>query len=107
MHLHAARLADPVGAVGGLLLHGRVPPAVVVEDVLRRGEVQPRAARLFKRRTAVERWHAWLDLSEVQNALHRRDHLWRGRCGLAALAWHMRLWGGDIPPGWLQSLLNP
>ena len=67
----------------------------------------PARARLFKRRTAVERWHAWLDLSEVQNALHRRDHLWWGRCGLAALVWHMRLWGGDLPSGWVQSLLNP
>jgi hypothetical protein len=65
----------------------------------------PARARLFNRRTAVERWHAWLDLSEVQNALHRRDHLWWGRCGLAALVCHLRLWGADRQPGWLQSLL--
>ncbi|MEF3698791.1 MAG: SPOR domain-containing protein, partial [Desulfolutivibrio sp.] len=35
-----AFLADAVGAVGGLVFHGRVPPRVVVDDVVRAGQVQ-------------------------------------------------------------------
>ena len=46
VHLHRPGLADAVRAVGGLRLDGRVPPAVVVHDVLGPGEVQPRARRL-------------------------------------------------------------
>src|SRR5690606_41499011 len=34
VHLHRLGLADPVGAVGGLLLDGGVPPAVDVDDVV-------------------------------------------------------------------------
>ena len=34
VHLHVPRLADAEGAVGGLVLHRRVPPAVEVEDVV-------------------------------------------------------------------------
>ena len=40
VHLHVARLADAEGAVGGLVLDGRVPPAVEVEDVVRAGQVE-------------------------------------------------------------------
>ena len=39
-------LADAVGAVGGLVLDGRVPPAVVVHDVGGAGEVESGARRL-------------------------------------------------------------
>src|SRR5581483_704257 len=39
--LHRPGLADPVGPVGGLVLDGRVPPAVVVEDPRGPREVQP------------------------------------------------------------------
>ncbi len=46
MHLHVARLPDPEGAVGGLIFHRRVPPAIKVEDVVSVGEVQPHAAGL-------------------------------------------------------------
>ena len=46
MDLHLLYLADAVGAVGGLGLDGRVPPAVEVEDVAGTREVQARAARL-------------------------------------------------------------
>src|SRR6516162_690283 len=35
MHLDVARLSDAKGAIGRLVLDGRVPPAVEVEDVLR------------------------------------------------------------------------
>ena len=35
--LHRSALADAVRPVAGLVLHGRVPPAVVVDDVGRPG----------------------------------------------------------------------
>ena len=46
VHLDVAGLADAKGAVGGLVLDRRVPPAVEVEDVVGGGKVQSRAARL-------------------------------------------------------------
>ena len=46
VHLHRPGLADPVGAVGGLLLDGGVPPAVEVDHVVGAGEVEPGAAGL-------------------------------------------------------------
>jgi hypothetical protein len=36
------RLADAVGAIGCLILDGRVPPAIEVEDVAGVGQVEPR-----------------------------------------------------------------
>jgi hypothetical protein len=60
---------------------------------------------LFKRRTAIERWHAWLDYTEVQNARHIRDYLWCGRCALAAIAWHIKHWAGELPDTWLHDTL--
>jgi len=38
--LHIAGLADAEGAVGGLVFHGGVPPAVEVENVVGAGEVE-------------------------------------------------------------------
>ena len=46
VHLHRLGLADPVGAVGGLLLDGGVPPAVEVDDVVGAGQVEAGAAGL-------------------------------------------------------------
>ena len=43
---HGALLADAVGAVGGLVLHCRVPPGVHVDDIVGGGEVEARTARL-------------------------------------------------------------
>jgi hypothetical protein len=43
--VHGPPLADAVGAVSGLVLDCRVPP-VEVDDVRRRGQVEPGAARL-------------------------------------------------------------
>ena len=60
-------------------------------------------AERFKRRTAIKRRHAWLDLSEVQNTLHRRDYLWFKRCALAAIAWHLRAWVGAVAESWLNN----
>ncbi len=37
-------LADAVGAVGGLILRSHVPPRVVVDDDIGRGQVQAGAA---------------------------------------------------------------
>ena len=37
VHQHPAGLADPEGPVGGLVLHGRVPPTVEVNDMGRGG----------------------------------------------------------------------
>lgn len=45
MHLYRLGLPDAVGAVGGLGLHCRVPPAVEVHHVARPGEVEPRTGR--------------------------------------------------------------
>ena len=44
VHHDAAGLADAEGAIGGLVLDGGVPPAVVVEDVRGAGEVEAEAA---------------------------------------------------------------
>ena len=43
-HPHALRLADAVGPVGGLGLHSRVPPGVVVDHGVCLGQVQADAA---------------------------------------------------------------
>ena len=40
MHHHPVGLADPIGPVGGLVLHSWVPPAVDVEHVAGPGEVE-------------------------------------------------------------------
>ena len=45
MNQHVLLLADPEGAVGRLVLDGRVPPAVEVDHVRSRRQVQPGAAR--------------------------------------------------------------
>ena len=46
VHQNVLLLPDAIGAVGGLVLDGRIPPAVEVDDVRRRGEVQAGAAGL-------------------------------------------------------------
>ena len=46
VHLDGTVLPDPVGAVGRLVLHRRVPPAVVVQHMGGAGEGQAGAARL-------------------------------------------------------------
>ena len=46
VHQHVALLADAEGAVGGLVLDGRIPPAVEVDHVRGGGQVQARAAGL-------------------------------------------------------------
>ena len=43
---HDLGLADAVGAIGGLLLDGRVPPRIEVDDGVGGGEVEARAAGL-------------------------------------------------------------
>ena len=45
-HLHVLALTDPERAIGRLILDRRVPPAIEVDDVVGRGEVEARAARL-------------------------------------------------------------
>ena len=46
MDQHVPFLADAKGPVGGLVLDGRIPPAIEVNDVRRRGQIQPAAAGL-------------------------------------------------------------
>src|SRR3989442_3814079 len=46
VHQHVPLLANAEGAIGGLLLDGRVPPAVEVDDVGGGREIEARAARL-------------------------------------------------------------
>src|SRR5438876_6958419 len=46
VHLDVTRLTDAEGAIRGLILNGRVPPAIEVEYVVGAGEVEPRPARL-------------------------------------------------------------
>ena len=59
VHLHHPRLADPVRAVGCLILDRRVPPAVEVEDVAGVGQVEAQAAR-------PQRHHQHARLAAVQ-----------------------------------------
>ena len=49
VHQHVLVLADAEGAVRGLVLHRRVPPAVEVHDVRGGGEVEARAAGLERK----------------------------------------------------------
>ncbi len=44
MHLHVLRLPDAVGAVGGLVFHGRIPPTVKMENMACAGQVQADAS---------------------------------------------------------------
>ena len=46
VHEHVLGLADAERAIGGLILHRRVPPAVEVDDVRRGGQIEAGAARL-------------------------------------------------------------
>src|SRR5947209_6314088 len=56
MDQHVILLSDAVGAVGGLILHRWIPPAIEMNDVVRGCQIQPRAAGFErkdkKRRTA-------------------------------------------------------
>ena len=74
--LHVARLADAERAVGGLVLDGRVPPAVEVEDVVRRGEVQAEAAGLEREhedRPDAQRAGPQVRVCRHARGAHRRD----------------------------------
>ena len=51
---HGLALTDAPGTIGGLVLDGRVPPAVVVDHLARRREVQSGASRL--ERHEQQRW---------------------------------------------------
>ena len=44
VHQHVLRLADAKGAVGGLVLHRRIPPAVEMHDMRGGGQIEARAA---------------------------------------------------------------
>ena len=81
--LHGPGLADAVRAVGGLVLDGRVPPAVVVDDVVGAGEVQAGAGRL--QRQQEDRDLAGLEAVDHLLALGDRgaavQELGRGRRG--------------------------
>ena len=46
VHQHVLGLADAEGAVGGLVLHRRIPPAIEMDDMRGGGEVEPGAAGL-------------------------------------------------------------
>jgi len=41
VHHHVAFLPDPVGAVGGLGFHRRIPPQVVMDHMARGRQIQP------------------------------------------------------------------
>ena len=45
VHKHWPYLTDAVRAIGGLRLDRRIPPGVVVDDGVGRGQVQPNPAR--------------------------------------------------------------
>ena len=49
MYQHIAFLANAEGAVRCLVFHGGIPPAVKVNHVRRRGQIQPRAAGLERK----------------------------------------------------------
>ena len=40
VHLDIAALPDPKGAIGCLIFHGRIPPAVEMEDMVGAGEIE-------------------------------------------------------------------
>ena len=90
VHLDRLGLADPVGAVGGLLLDGRVPPAVDVDDVVGAGQVEPGAAGL-------ERQQEDRESRPVAGALEARDHrlaLADGRAAVQELVIDTAPWSG-------------
>ena len=45
MDQHRPGLADAMGAIGRLLLHGRIPPGVEQEDMIGRRQIQTGAPR--------------------------------------------------------------
>ena len=47
--MHGPRLADAIRAIGGLVLHGRIPPTIEMEHVVGGGEVQSNAAGLERK----------------------------------------------------------
>src|SRR5207247_4342514 len=63
-------LTDAERAVRGLVLRGGVPPAVEVDDVRRRGQVQPRPAGLQRQH---EKWHAVVLLESLDQGLPLPD----------------------------------
>ena len=81
MHQHPVGLADAVGAVGGLVLHGRVPPAVDVEHVAGAGEVEAHAAGLEREQEQLGA------AGVVLEAIHHRLAL--GLAGVAVEEGHL------------------
>src|SRR5579871_1211903 len=55
VNLHVLALADAEGAVGGLVLDGGVPPAIIVKHVIGRRQVESHAAGLQRE---DEEWRA-------------------------------------------------
>ena len=71
--LHVLRLADPEGAVRRLLLDGRVPPAVDVEDVRGAREVEARPARAEREHEERRRVVVLLEAPDHLGARAARD----------------------------------
>ncbi|MNR33692.1 hypothetical protein D3C85_1513840 [compost metagenome] len=80
MHLHVTRLADPEGAVRRLILDGGIPPAIVVEHMIRRRQVEPDAAGLQRKNE-----HISLLLVRQGRVLEVRDHLIAPSLGCSAV----------------------
>ena len=112
VHLHVAPLADAERPVGRLVLHGRVPPAVKVEDVVGARQVEAGAAcpqaehkdrraivaleglhhlvALRSRRAAVQEQHLGAQ-AVAQMTLQQRAHLHELREDQGMVAYRERL----------------
>lgn len=62
-------LTDPVGPVGGLILDGRVPPRVHMDDVVGGGEIKPQSADLQDDQEQIS--HAGLKRTDLPLSLPR------------------------------------
>ena len=104
-------LADAEGAVGGLILHGGIPPAVEVDHMRGGGEIQPRAAGLEREHEERRQFVLLKALDQFAALGHRRaamqhqtlateDGAEKGRQRLGGFAklgehQHLFLLGGD------------
>jgi len=72
VHHHLALLADPKGTIGGLILHRRIPPAVEMDHMRCRGEVEPGTAGLEREHEERDQLVVLKMLDQVASPGHRR-----------------------------------
>ena len=94
---HIAVLADAPGAVGGLVFHGGVPPAVEVDHMRGGGQVQSGAARLERQHEERAPFVLLEALDEFATFAHRRAAVQHQAFAPEDIAQKSRQRRGDLP----------